>query len=271
MSFLLEVHYPCLVLKATNTRATFFVNGFHTIGEGDENEDNALAAFKRTVADGHIIANHSWNHMLHNCCNDEGKCGSVVCNEIGMWNVKAYQNIKDEVDLLDLNTKACAKRSSTKLRMNSMLLVWRCGAGTLSWGPENWGDADPANTLTTAEDLAKTVAMLSKADACENKLETHSMRRNYAFCDSDANHGKVNILTHDFLFEDGPRGMGATTNLPKLRDFIQLMRSEGYVFKTLDQYHSTRIQRDADGTLFRGKASKTSSRSGKSGKNSRRL
>ena len=32
--------------------------------------------------------------------------------------------------------------------------------------------------------------------------------------------------------------MGATTNLPKLRKFIQLMKDDGHVFKTVDQYHA---------------------------------
>ena len=53
------------------------------------------------------------------------------------------------------------------------------------------------------------------------------------------------LRQHYFLFEDGGRGQGATLNLPKLRTFIQLMKGEGFVFKTLDQYSSSRVVKSA--------------------------
>mmetsp|Transcript_15625 Transcript_15625/g.32863 ORF Transcript_15625/g.32863 Transcript_15625/m.32863 type:complete len:357 (-) Transcript_15625:45-1115(-) len=313
------------VLKETNTKATFFVNGFHIFGEGDENEDNALEAFKRTVAEGHVVANHSWNHMLHNCCNDEGECGAVVCNQIGMWNVRAYQNVDKDTELFHFNSKALRQLIKTQThgtiapndklhamgrmpytntyRLDSQNSDCACcttddvppwdpsfdcslekptfsailsalvadelkSSGMdlygwdLEWGPENWGDDCPSCTLTTAENLADQVIELSTADACKDQFEAHSYQRNYAFCDSAAHLGKVNILTHDFLFEDGPRGQGATTNLPKLRDFILLMKSKGFEFKTLDQY----------GEMLTGNpGSKSSKSSPKSGKNRKLL
>jgi len=93
------------VLAEMDIKATFFLNAFHCFGEGDENEDNAVCALKRTVEDGHVIANHSYNHMLHNCCNDDGECGAEVCNQISMWNVGAYQDVERETELFHLNTK----------------------------------------------------------------------------------------------------------------------------------------------------------------------
>ena len=41
----------------------------------------------------------------------------------------------------------------------------------------------------------------------------------------------LSLLLFLGLFEDGGRGMGATTNLPKLRKFVQLMKDDGHVFK----------------------------------------
>ena len=138
----------------------------------------------------------------------------------------------------------------------------------LEWGPENWGADDPAASLTSAVDLAKTVIELSKQDPCEY----HTGKANVARCYTNSHRGKVNILTHDFLFEDGPRGQGATVNLPKLREFIWLMRSEGYVFKTLDQYGSSVVSpiRATDGPMFGGKSSKSSSKSGKARRHRRK-
>ena len=45
------------VLKEMDIKATFFLNGFHCYGQGDENEEKAIEALKRTVDDGHVIAN----------------------------------------------------------------------------------------------------------------------------------------------------------------------------------------------------------------------
>lgn len=67
------------VLKKHNVQATFFINGFHLFGEGDENEDNSLKSLQRLVKDGHIIGNHSYDHMLHNCT-DGKRSGAKYCN-----------------------------------------------------------------------------------------------------------------------------------------------------------------------------------------------
>lgn len=55
-------------------------------------------------------------------------------------------------------------------------------------------------------------------------------------CGNPLHADKVIVLTHDFLFEDGKRGMGATQNLPKLAEFIRIAKEAGYVFDTMDNY-----------------------------------
>ena len=55
-------------------------------------------------------------------------------------------------------------------------------------------------------------------------------------CDQTIRVGKTLILTHDFLFEDADRGMGATKNLPKLAEFIALIEEQGYTLNTMDNY-----------------------------------
>ena len=54
------------VLKAQGTRATFFVNAIHLDGRGGENEDRAGEALRRIILEGHVLGNHSHNHMNHN-------------------------------------------------------------------------------------------------------------------------------------------------------------------------------------------------------------
>ena len=49
------------VLSEMNVKATFLLCGFSL-----EWDQPAREAFKRLVDDGHIIANHSYDHMAHN-------------------------------------------------------------------------------------------------------------------------------------------------------------------------------------------------------------
>ena len=71
-------------LKDANIKATFFINAFHMYGEGDENEALAAVALQRLLDDGHILANHSYDHMLHNCT-DGVQSGAAYCNQVGLW------------------------------------------------------------------------------------------------------------------------------------------------------------------------------------------
>ena len=90
---------------------------------------------------------------------------------------------------------------------------------------------NPADTLISGVELAKQVVEVSKIDPCTwHQYEYYS---EVAFC--GPNNGKVIILTHDHLFEDGNNGQGAS-NPPELHQFIMLMKDQGFVFKTLDQY-----------------------------------
>lgn len=55
------------VLKANNVKATFFVNGFRmTDRDKAENLEHAAEALRRMVEEGHVVGNHSFDHMRHN-------------------------------------------------------------------------------------------------------------------------------------------------------------------------------------------------------------
>jgi chitin disaccharide deacetylase len=108
----------------------------------------------------------------------------------------------------------------------------------LDWAPENWGIAMPANSMTDAK------AFLGYVDAALNSCAPttiepiNSKAQNFP-CGTPHHKDKVVILTHEFLFEDGKRGMGATNNLPKLAEFIRIAKEACYFFDTLDNYIPT--------------------------------
>lgn len=54
------------VLESQNIKATFFINAIHLEGRGGENEDRAQEALRRIITEGHLLGNHSHDHMGHN-------------------------------------------------------------------------------------------------------------------------------------------------------------------------------------------------------------
>jgi chitin disaccharide deacetylase len=283
------------VLARHGVKATFFVNGFHLYGEGDENEGRAVEALRRTLADGHLVGNHSYDHMLHNCC-DAGACGAAVCNRVARWNVGAYQDVDAElasflptnVDRVRAALAAAGHRGDdhlTRLARLPYTNAWRaaglradcpcctfddvaqkaaplaCAQGTptrsagvasqvadqlaargvevwgwdLEWSPSDWSSADAVSTLTGADELA--AAVVDAMTACTvTTMEPVISRATDFPCGDPGHRGRVILLTHDFLFEDGKRGRGAAHNLPKLDRFLTVMRERGYRFDTLDHY-----------------------------------
>lgn len=53
-------------LKSSNARATFFINAHHLHSKGGEAASHAAEALQRIIEEGHIIGNHSYDHMSHN-------------------------------------------------------------------------------------------------------------------------------------------------------------------------------------------------------------
>lgn len=85
------------VLNEQNIKATFYINAWHLDGIGDENEDRALEALQLALDTGHVIANHSYDHMIHNCVDEFGPNSARECNETAGWSINAYQNPEEDV------------------------------------------------------------------------------------------------------------------------------------------------------------------------------
>lgn len=96
----------------------------------------------------------------------------------------------------------------------------------LEWGPTDWSNPHPVDTLQTAAQLETSTAQAFNQCFyhCSTNLNSHTLHKN-----------KVVILTHDFFFEDSWRGSGAK-NLAELDRYIKAMKAKGYKFATLDTY-----------------------------------
>ena len=105
----------------------------------------------------------------------------------------------------------------------------------VDWAPENWGIAMPANSLTEAKKFLGYVDSALNSCAPTTIEPINSKTQNFP-CGTSLHADKIVVLSHEFLFEDGKRGMGATKNLPKLAEFLRLAKEAGYVFDTIDNY-----------------------------------
>ncbi|EVT82198.1 polysaccharide deacetylase family protein, partial [Vibrio parahaemolyticus] len=270
------------VLNQEEVKATFYFNAWHLDGIGDENEDRALEALKLALDSGHIVANHSYDHMVHNCVEEFGPNSAAECNATGDHQINSYQDPAYDASMFAENLSVLEKylpnitsypnykanefarlpytngwRVTKDFKADGLcatsddLKPWEPGYACdttnpsnsvkaaiavqnilanngyqthgwdVDWAPENWGIAMPANSLTEAEPFLGYVDSALNTCAPTTINPINSKAQEFP-CGTPLHADKVIVLTHEFLFEDGKRGMGATQNLPKLAKFIQL-------------------------------------------------
>ena len=284
------------ILNEAGVKGTFYVNGWHLDGIADENEGRALEALKLLLDTGHVVGNHSYNHMVHNCVEKFGPNSAAECNATGNHQINSYLDPVFDASMFDKNLTVLASyipdintypnykgeslarlpytnswRVTKEFKGDGLcatsddLKPWEPGyvcdpqspsnsvqssirvseilanqnylfhGWDVDWAPENWGIAMPANSLTEAEPFLGYIDGALNTCAPTTIEPVNSKTQNFP-CETPLHTDKVIILTHNFLFEDGKRGMGATKNLPKLRKFLRIAQDAGYVFDTMDNY-----------------------------------
>ena len=96
------------ILNEAGVKGTFYVNGWHLDGIADENEEKALEALQLLLDTGHVVANHSYNHMVHNCVEDFGPDSAAECNATGNHQLNAYQDPVFDASMFDKNITVLA-------------------------------------------------------------------------------------------------------------------------------------------------------------------
>lgn len=260
------------VLNEQDVKATFFINPFHLEGIGDENESKALEALKLTLNTGHLVGNHSYDHMLHNCC-DGNECGAKVCNRIGRWNVDSYQDVEKDKAYFDLAVKKTngiwpkaieyKNYQPEKYYRLPYINNWRLDDDFIGNAPCATKDSDgwcspekPSKSskvaMLIADELYNQGGLVYGWDIdwwspinVSHKLvarQTISQMEQCESslldfpCDHKKRENKVILLLHDFHFEDGKRGPGKRKGAKELKKYIVAMKKQGYQFDTLDNY-----------------------------------
>ncbi|MGR5065389.1 carbohydrate-binding protein [Photobacterium sp. DNB22_13_2] len=91
------------IMNEAGVKGTFYVNGWHLDGIGDENEDRALEALQLLLDTGHTVANHSYNHMVHNCVEEFSPNSAAECNATGNHQINSYQDPVFDASMFDMN------------------------------------------------------------------------------------------------------------------------------------------------------------------------
>ena len=276
------------VLKAHGVKATFFVNGIHLAGDGGEREGRAGEALRRTIAEGHVVANHSHDHMAHNrppgvyaikaasafrdvetdrpffvprnveAVEDAlAELAGRPNNRIGTLARLPYSNLWMVPDLprppgacgrkerAFWHPDACANADEEVSDAGERLaeaLFQRHGMPSIGWDfqwrPVDWTAPDSNEGLPPAAFAERAIVDLMEDGR-------HCVTAGTATrCHGPVVPGNIVVLTHDFLFEDGPRGRGKDANLAQLGQLIAGLKARGYAFDTLDRF-AERIQEAA--------------------------
>lgn len=268
------------VLKAEEIEATFFVNAIHLDGRGGEREDRAREALRRIVAEGHVLGNHSYDHMAHNRPPGVYAIGAA----------KAYRDVETDLPyFLAMNIEpinaalgASARHANnqiTRLARLPYANVWLfpdldrlcpwCDArGHAVWHPDARARADIevseaggrlAEALQRQHrihsfgwdvqwmpiDWSSPVSneTLPNETAIENQIAALLESGRYCipvlpgeYCKAPVRAGRVVVLMHDFLFENGARGRGEDINMQRLINLIRALKARGYRLETMDHY-----------------------------------
>lgn len=271
------------VLKAAGVKATFFINSYHLEGPQGSPVDRADDALRRIIAEGHVLANHSHDHMLHsNTPFDPQRIvvdtygepeqelpyfGARVVGPVRQVLGELYQAQNNRLNYMvrlpysnnwrlpdlvidcpcctldEINPQMIVSPTGSCKRMsqsahNAVRLADHFAENHMEvfgwdvdWGPTDWTAARVSETLQGVEALVAQIEAVLDGDACATDDYLITVP-----CQAPPRDGKVIVLTHDFLFEDGYRGRGKQVNLPKLARLIETLRARGHRLDTLDRY-----------------------------------
>ncbi len=162
-------------LKSENVKATFFINAHHLHGTGGEAASHATEALQRLIADGHIIGNHSYDHMAHN--NRPFDPERII--------VGSYKQVDEELSYFEAKNKGPIKevlgegynRSNNQINQMARLPYtnnWRLPGLTIDC---------PCCTL----DKIDIVKVVSPTGACpvKTKSSTNAIKLSDHFADND--------------------------------------------------------------------------------------
>jgi peptidoglycan/xylan/chitin deacetylase (PgdA/CDA1 family) len=204
-------NYPRLleILKRNNVKATFFI-----VGSRLQNEE-ALQWFRQAVADGHFMANHTYNHDDLTTFNEEKMVATIEKTRDAM-----IRAIYPDAQVRNQNPNKQRLEASSKvvrppfgnINMEVDTIFKNHGYTSVRWNADRYDWDMPGNDSRTTETILNRVRQQLDYIASEStsgKVFNHS----------------VLDLNHDWQ----------PTTVNAIQDLIIFVKSRGYKFVTLDE------------------------------------
>jgi len=234
--------YVLDALKEVGVRATFFINSDNL----HLDDPAALARNKeslvRMVAEGHVIGDHSYDHMAHNTINDSPRNAYVGLDSDITW--FGQRSIDPAtITLKEAGYKEDAVNFVTNTMWNNIRLPfsnnWRVGSIKADCYPCTVPASSGNNGVELAKALAEEGASVFGWDL-EWNMNYNINRYRYGgqpmFFRLNPRGGKLPgkqvVLTHDIAHRPG----GDLDAKAELVRFLSMALDKGYEFKTVDTY-----------------------------------
>jgi len=234
--------YVLDVLKHYNVRATFFINSNNLHTDNNTVLQNNKKSIIRMLTEGHMIGDHSYDHMKHNTISDSPRNAYKGLDTDILW---FGQKSIDPVTLVlkESGYREEAVNYVTNTMWNNIRLPysnnWRVGPISADCYPCTVPASSGSNGVKLAEALGKDGAHVYGWDLEWNM--NYNINR-YRYGGSAMFYrlspkggklpGKIIVLTHDIAHRPG----GTLNAQMELAAFVQLSLEKGYEFRTVDTY-----------------------------------
>jgi len=234
--------YVLDALKQNGVRATFFINS-NNLHDDNPNIVNAnKKSIIRMLSEGHVIADHSYDHMVHNTITDSPRNAYKGLDEDILW---FGQKSIDPVTLTlkEAGFEEDAINYVTYTMWNHIRLPfsnnWRVGPISHDCYPCTVPASSGSNGVELTKALASEGASVFGWDM-EWSINYNINR--YRYGGETLFHrlnprggklpGKLVVLTHDIAQRPG----GDVNGAAELSTFLSLAKQKGYEFRTVDTY-----------------------------------
>jgi len=234
--------YVLDALKQVGARATFFINSDNLHDDNPEIVAKNKESLIRMVAEGHIIGDHSYDHMAHNTIGDTPRNAYVgLDSDITWFGQKSIDPAT--LTLKEAGYKEDAINFVTNTMWNYIRLPfsnnWRVGPITHDCYPCTLPASSGNNGVELAKALYNEGASVFGWDMEWNM--NYNINR-YRYGGSAMFYrlnpkggklpGKIIVLTHDIAHRPG----GDIDAQAELIKFLTLAQEKGYEFRTVDTY-----------------------------------
>lgn len=231
-------------LAAEGIRATFFINSANLYDPKRENAERNARSLLRLVDDGHVLGDHSFNHMAHNGIDNPVNAYMNVDRDLKYFGAS---NINPVLDLLYGNDR----RDEGLLNfVNTTMMGLVRMPYSNNWRvPEKKIHADCGTCTVPAASGQRGIEIANRLSAegryvigwdLEWAMDFKANRNQYggsvAYMKLRTRHTKlphkIVFLCHDIAFRTG----GGRDEEKELITFLQLAKKSGYTFRTMDTY-----------------------------------